>query len=173
MARTRLPYCSPYRLFWAVLATPRRAAPRIHYAYAHFAWRSMGWPHYLLTAALCLLWPVNFLIMLWMFTRLIGPKVAQVTGKSVARQMLEQFWLAVRHSIPPDKYYVFDLFRPERLRHAGDYILRYELKGGFHNLVHFHTRKTMRNSTKEVLRTSCASSADARNGASPRRSCSR
>jgi hypothetical protein len=152
MARTRLPYCSPYRLIWAVLATPRNAAQRIHHAYAHFAWRSMGWSHYLLTATLCLVWPVIFVIMLWMFTRPIGPKVAQATGKSVARQVLEQFWLAARHSIPPDKYYVFDLFRPERLRNAGDYILRYELKGGFHNLVHFHTRKIMRNSTKEVLK---------------------
>src|SRR5512134_422732 len=152
MARTRLPYCSPYRLIWAVLATPRSAAQRIHHAYAHFAWRSMGWKHYLLTAALCLVWPVIFVIMLWMFTRPIGPKVAKATGKSVVRQVVEQFWLAARHSIPPDKYYVFDLFRPERLRNAGAYVLRYELKGGFHNLVHFHTRVTMRRSTKENLK---------------------
>jgi hypothetical protein len=139
-------------LIWAVLGTPRSAAERIHHAYAHFAWRSMGVSHYLLTAALFILWPVIFLVMLWMFTRPIGPKVAKATGKSGARQVLEQFWLAARHSIPPDKYYVFDLFRPERLRNARDYILRYELKGGFHNLVHFHTRETMRVSTKESLK---------------------
>ena len=173
MARTRLPYCSPYRLIWAVLATPRSAAQRIHHAYAHFAWRSMGWSHYLLTAALCLVWPVIFLIMLWMFTRPIGPKVAEATGKSVARQVLEQFWLAVRHSIPPDKYYVFDLFRPQRLPNAGDYVLRYELKGGFHNLVHFHTRETMRNSTKEVLKDKLRFFRRCEERASPRRSCSR
>jgi hypothetical protein len=152
MARTRLPYCSPYRLFWAVLAAPRNAAQRIHHAYAHFAWRSMGWKHYLLMAGLCLLWPVIFLVMVWMFTRKIGPAVARATGKSVPRQIAEQFWLSLRHSIPPDKYYVFDLFRPERFRNAGAYILRYELKGGFHNLVHFHTRVTMRRSTKENLK---------------------
>ena len=35
---------------------------------------------------------------------------------------------------------------------ARHYILRYELKGGFHNLVHFHTRVTMRRSTKETLK---------------------
>lgn len=152
MARTRLPYCSPYRLIWAVLGTPRNAAERIHHAYARFAWRSMDWKHVLLTAALCVVWPALFLAMLWMFTRRIGPAVARATGKSVPRQVLEQLWLAARHSIPPDKYYVFDLFRPERLRHAGAYVLRYELKGGFHNLVHFHTRVTMRRSTKENLK---------------------
>lgn len=105
-----------------------------------------------LTLALCLLWPANFLVMLWMFTRRIGPVVARATGKPVWRQILEQFWLAVRYSIPPDKYYVFDLFRTERLANARHYILRYELKGGFHNLVHFHTRVTMRRSTKESLK---------------------
>ncbi len=102
--------------------------------------------------ALCVLWPVNFVVMLWMFTRRIGPAVARATGKPVWRQIIEQLWLAIRHSIPPDKYYVFDLFRPERLANARHYILRYELKGGFHNLVHFHTRVTMRQSTKEALK---------------------
>lgn len=152
MARTRLPYCSPYRLFWAALGTPRSASDTIHAAYARFAWRSMGPKHVALTAALCVLWPVNFTIMLWMFTRRVGPVVARATGKPVRRQVLEQLWLAVRYSIPPDKYYVFDLFRPERLANARHYILRYELKGGFHNLVHFHTRVTMRRSTKEWLK---------------------
>lgn len=152
MARTRLPYCSPYRLFWAALGTPRSASDTIHAAYARFAWRSMGPKHIALTAALCVLWPVNFLIMLWMFTRRIGPTVARVTGKPVWRQILEQLWLSIRYSIPPDKYYVFDLFRPERLANARHYILRYELKGGFHNLVHFHTRVIMRRSTKESLK---------------------
>jgi hypothetical protein len=152
MAQTRLPYCSPYRLFLAPLGTPRSASDRIHAAYARFAWRSMGPRHLALTAALCVLWPVNFIVMLWMFTRPIGPTVARATGKPVWRQVLEQLWLAIRHSIPPDKYYVFDLFRPERFANARHYILRYELKGGFHNLVHFHTRVTMRRSTKESLK---------------------
>jgi hypothetical protein len=152
MARTRLPYCSPYRLFWALLGTPKSASDRIHAGYARFAWRSMDASHLALTMALCVVWPVNFAIMLWMFTRRIGPTVARATGKPVWRQILEQLWLAIRHSIPPDKYYVFDLFRPERMANARHYILRYELKGGFHNLVHFHTRVTMRRSTKESLK---------------------
>ena len=62
MARTRLPYCSPYRLFWAPLGTPQSASDRIHAAYARFAWRSMGPRHLALTAALCLLWPIVFVV---------------------------------------------------------------------------------------------------------------
>ena len=88
MARTRLPYCSPYRLFLAPLGTPRSASERIHAAYARFAWRSMGPRHLALTAALCVLWPVNFIVMLWMFTRPIGPAVARATGKPVWRCLL-------------------------------------------------------------------------------------
>ena len=152
MAQTRLPYCSPYRLIWAVLRTPRSASERIHAAYARFAWRSMEPRHFALMAVLCVLWPVNFVVMVWMFTRRIGPTVARKTGKSVWRQIQEQFWLSIRYSIPPDKYYVFDLFRPERLANARHYILRYELKGGFHNLVHYRTRELMRRSTKETLK---------------------
>lgn len=152
MAQTRLPYCSPYRLFWAALGTPQSASDRIHAAYVRFAWRSMDASHLALTFVLCVLWPISFLVMLWMFTRRIGPAVARATGKPVWRQILEQLLLAIRYSVPPDKYYVFDLFRPERLANARHYILRYELKGGFHNLLHFHTRVTMRRSTKESLK---------------------
>ncbi len=152
MAWTRLPYCSPYRLFWAALGTPRTPARKIYHAYARFVWRSPGWSHYPLIAALCLLWPAVFLAMLGRYTLRIGPAVARATGKSVPRQMLEQLWLAVRHSIAPDNYYVFELFRPERLRNAADYILRYELKGGVNNLVHYHSIRTLRQSTNEVLK---------------------
>lgn len=140
MALTRLPYCSPYRLFRAMVGTPRSAAERLHRAYATFAWRSMGGRHFGLVALLVTLWPLIFMVMATMFTRRIGPKVAAATGKSVARQLCEQIWLALAHSIPPDKYYVFELFRDERRALAADYVLRYELKGGFHNLMHLWAR---------------------------------
>lgn len=152
MAWTRLPYCSPYRLVWATLRTPRTPTQRIHHAYASFVWRSPGWSHYFLIALLCLLWPAVFLVKVGMYTLRIGPAVARATGKSVPRQICEQFWLAVRHSIPPDSYYVFELFRPERLRNAADYILRYELKGGVNNLVHYHSVRTLHHDSSEALK---------------------
>jgi hypothetical protein len=136
MSQTRIPFCSPYRLFIAVLGTPRTTAEEIHDACARFVWRSMSIQHLLLVSAITLLWPLAFLVMALLFTRRIGPAVRSTTGKGVCRQLWEQVQLATLHSIPPDKYYVFELFKDERRAHASDYILRYELKGAFHNLMH-------------------------------------
>lgn len=141
MADTRLPFCSPYRLFSAQLRAPQGSADLIHQAYARFAWRSMGIQHFALVAALGLVWPILYALMAFMFTRRIGPTVAARTGKNVPRQLAEQFWLALAHSIPPDKYYVFELYRDDRRAQANDYILRYELKGGLHNLFHFQAKQ--------------------------------
>jgi hypothetical protein len=141
LASTRLPFCSPYRLFLAFLPRQMTNSARIHRSYSTFAWRSMGPQHILLVAVLAVTWPVLFFVMAIMFTRRIGPAVKATTGKGMARQLWEQFWLAAVYSIPPDKYYVFELFRDERRAQASDYILRYELKGGLHNLVHFHVKQ--------------------------------
>lgn len=162
MAWTRLPYCSPYRLVWAMLRAPRTPAQQVHHAYAWFIWRSRGWSQYFVITMLCFDWPAVFLVMAVLYTLRIGPAVARATGKSVPRQLGEQLWLAVRHSIAPDSYYVFELFRPERLRNAADYLQRYELKGGFNNLAHYHSvRMAGRNSSwtlkdKEAFHRACA-----------------
>lgn len=152
MANTRLPFCSPYRLFIAMLPGPVSVADRIHHAYGKFAWRSMGPQHVALVVGLAFLWPFIFVAMAVMFTRRIGPRVAAATGKGILRQLWEQLWLAATHSIPPDKYYVFELFRDERRAQANDYILRYELKGGLHNLMHFHAKEARGNSSKGELK---------------------
>jgi hypothetical protein len=153
VADTRLPFCSPYRLFMGLLPTPQpSAADRLHRAYGSFAWRSMGARHVAVVAVLSLLWPLIFLGMAASFTRRIGPTVAATTGKGVLRQLWEQFCLAATCSIPPDKYYVFELFRDERRAQANDYILRYELKGGLHNLMHLHAKQATGQSSKGDLK---------------------
>lgn len=152
MASTRLPFCSPYRLFIAMLPDPVGPSDRIHHAYGRFAWRSMRARHVAVVAALALVWPVIFAAMTLMFTRRVGPAVAAATGKGVLRQICEQLYLAATYSIPPDKYYVFELFRDERRARANDYILRYELKGGLHNLMHFHTKQVSGASSKSDLK---------------------
>jgi len=135
-----------------MLPHPVSAADRIHNAYGRFAWRSMGVRHIALVAGLALLWPFIFIAMAGMFTRRIGPAVATATGKGVLRQLWEQLCLAATCSIPPDKYYVFELFRDDRRAQANDYILRYELKGGLHNLMHFHTKQATGHSSKSELK---------------------
>jgi len=135
MAYLRLPFCSPYKLFWPLIGKPRTAAGRIHRAYAKYVWQMHGIKAVPKVAFYCLIWPIPFAYLSWKHTRRLGAIIKAETGKSRLRQMWEQFGVALRYSISPKKYYVFELFRPERLRHAGHYIARYQFKGGLHNLL--------------------------------------
>lgn len=135
MAYLRLPFCSPYKLIWYLAKDGPEPADTIHHAYAKYVWRTHAGealPRILLYS---LAWPIAFAWLSWKHTRRLGGKVREVSGKGRLRQVLEQFWIALWYSISPKKYYVFELFRPERLRHAGAYIGRYEFKGGLHNLI--------------------------------------
>jgi Sugar-transfer associated ATP-grasp len=62
----------------------------------------------------------------WSFR--LGPSIRRRVGKSLARQAAEQIGLAYRHGIPAKYYYVFELFRPDLMRRAGDYLQRGETK---------------------------------------------
>lgn len=135
MAYLRLPFCSPYKLVWPFVKKPRTASGRIHRAYARYVWEMYGFRALPRVAFYSVIWPVPFAYLSWRHTRRLGGIIAAETGKSRLRQVWEQFGLALRYSISPKKYYVFELFRPERLRHAGDYIVRYQFKGGLHNLL--------------------------------------
>lgn len=134
MAYLRLPFCSPYKLFWS-LGPAETPAEIIHKSYAQYVWRMHGrkaWPR---IALYSVTWPAMFAYLSWKHTSHLGAKVREVSGKSRARQVWEQLVVAFRHSISPKKYYVFELFRPERYARAGAYIARYEFKGGLHNLI--------------------------------------
>lgn len=135
MAYLRLPFCSPYRLFLPFVDKPRTASDRIHRAYARYVWQMHGIRAVPRAVLYSLAWPILFAYLSWKHTRKLGRIVEAETGKRRRRQVSEQFGLALRYSISPKKYYVFELFRPERLGNAGHYIARYEFKGGLHNLL--------------------------------------
>lgn len=144
MAYLRLPFCSPYKLFWS-LGEAKTPADIIHKSYARHALRQRAaWPR---IALYSVAWPAIFAHLSWKHTRALGDKVREVSGKSKARQVWEQFYIAFRHSISPKKYYVFELFRPERYARAGAYIARYEFKGGLHNLL----ESRIQNPTRRIL----------------------
>jgi hypothetical protein len=135
MAYLRLPFCSPYKVFWPLATKARTPSERIHRAYARYVWQMYGIKAVPKVALYSVAWPIAFAYLSWKHTRKLGGIVRGVTGKSLWRQVREQFKLSLRYSISPKKYYVFELFWPERLRHAGDFIARYEFKGGLHNLL--------------------------------------
>lgn len=134
MAYLRLPFCSPYKLFWS-LGPAKTPAEVIHKTYANYVWSMHGrkvWPRIVLYSVA---WPGMFVYLSWKHTTSLGDRVREVSGKGRLRQVWEQLVVAFRHSISPKKYYVFELFRPERYANAGAYIARYEFKGGLHNLL--------------------------------------
>ncbi|WP_374378247.1 sugar-transfer associated ATP-grasp domain-containing protein [Dongia sp.] len=135
MAYLRLPFCSPYKLVWPLLKAPKDPAEFIHRAYARYVWQMNGRQVLGRVLVYGLLWPLPFAYLSWKHTRRLGAKVAASTGKSRWRQVWEQFSIALRYSISPKKYYVFELFRPERLERAAAYLARYELKGGLHTFL--------------------------------------
>lgn len=135
MAYLRLPFCSPYKLVWPLLAEPRTPAGIIHQSYARYVWQMHGSKVLPRTLLYGLLWPIPFVYLSWKHTSHLGGRVRAATGKSRLRQVVEQLSIALRYSISPKKYYVFELFRPERYAHADAYVARYEFKGGLHTFL--------------------------------------
>lgn len=147
MAYLRLPFCSPYKVLWYLAKDGPAPADAIHHGYAKYVWQMHGLyalPRVVLYSAI---WPVAFVLLSWKHSRRLSSKVKAATGKGRLRQVLEQFWVALCFSISPKKYYVFELFRPERFRNARHYIARYEFKGGLHNLL----ESRIENPTRRIL----------------------
>jgi len=57
-----------------------------------------------------------------------GDAVARTTGKSSARQFLEQWKLAVSLRIAPTSYYAYELHRPDHFKAAAQYLMRHETR---------------------------------------------
>src|SRR5262249_40509767 len=69
------------------------------------------------------------------FTALNGAAIARRTGKSRARQMLEQLHLAATRDVLPPWYYIFELFDDAARRRAAEYLHRFETKAGLFRFV--------------------------------------
>jgi hypothetical protein len=82
-----------------------------------------------------LLWPVVVLLTAIWFTALHGRAVARRVGKGRARQLAEQVRLAATHDVLPPWYYMYELFDDERAGRAGDYLHRFETKGGLFRFI--------------------------------------
>ena len=153
MAYLRLPFCSPYKLIWPLFTRDRAPSTVIHKSYARYVWRMHGLKVLPNVLFYSLVWPVPFACLSWRHTLRLGGRVRRATGKPRWRQVWEQFSLALRYSISPRKYYVFELFRPERSRNARHYLARYQLKGGLHNLLESRIETPSRAKTSSMVRT--------------------
>ena len=126
----RIVYCPPLSLLWSFLPGDGSAASFVHKFYEREVWRERGvWARLRLLAAF-LLWPFVTVGTIGWFTWLNGEAIRSRTGKSVSRQMAEQLHLAAVHSVLSPWYYMFDLFDDEKRIRAGEYLHRFETKGG-------------------------------------------
>ena len=91
MAYLRLPFCSPYKLFWPFATKPGTPSERIHRAYARYVWQMHGIGAVPRIALYSAIWPIPFAYLSWKHTRKLGRVVRNTTGKSHWRQVREQF----------------------------------------------------------------------------------
>jgi hypothetical protein len=133
--RTRISYCPPLNLLWCFLPDDGSTASRLHRCYGRAVWRERGaWGRAVLLASF-LAWPVITLGLSAWATALNGPGIRRRTGKGVVRQILEQLRLAASDAVPPPWYYIFDLHDDAKRRRAGEYLHRYETKGGLFRML--------------------------------------
>lgn len=80
-------------------------------------------------------WPVTFLALSALATATNGAAVARRSGKSVLRQLREQFELATTKAVLPPWYYIFELFDDERREQVLAYLHRFETKGAIFRVL--------------------------------------
>lgn len=151
MALTRLPLGSPLRLVWTQFEAPATPSQRLHRVYAEYVLLKGKPQHRRKLAARFIVWPFLLAGLIVHFTWKTGRKVKARTGKSLVRMVWEQVHAAVCHSISPDQYFRYELFRPERRARIGEYIPRYELKGALHNLFEHQVERDGRPTTRWII----------------------
>lgn len=133
--RSRVVHCLPPHLLWMMRRHAETNARFIHQAYCRALWRERGFLARIGLLAWYLAWPPTFAFTSIWFTTLNGRAIARRTGKPMARQAMEQLSVAWRFGCLPPSYYMFELFDAQRLARAGDYLHRFELKGGIYRLM--------------------------------------
>jgi hypothetical protein len=108
-------------------------AAYIRALYCRHYWRRTGGP--LRGIFACLVWPLAFPVYAMRLTARNGAYVRTVAAKSIIRQLGEQVAMALRHSVVPYWYYMFEIYDDSRGRAARLYLQRYETKGFIFNLL--------------------------------------
>ena len=83
----------------------------------------------------CAVWPFAFAAYAARLTVLNGAHIRGQTAKGAIRQLGEQLALALRVSMAPHWYYMFETYEDQRRRTAHLYLQRYETKGCIYGLL--------------------------------------
>lgn len=132
---THVVYAPPLPLLWSFRPHDKSPAGYLHHVYCRVLWRERSlWGRTRLLSAY-LVWPFIVLSTMAWATAINGPAIARRSGKIVLRQLIEQVGVAIRHGILPHWYYILELFDDSKRRRAGEYLHRYETKGGLYRLI--------------------------------------
>jgi len=113
---------------WGLLPEDGSPSTFIHRCFSREAWREAGLQGRLELCAGVLAWPFIMPAVIAVFTWYNGGWVKKRTGKGILRQMSEQLMLAAAHALLPPWYYIFELYRDDNRRRAGEYLNRFETK---------------------------------------------
>ena len=131
----RVVYLPPLHLLWSLGGGGKSPAASLHRAYCRELWKDRSLAGRCGLLAMYLLWPFAIpLTMAWATTN-NGKIISARTGKPISRQLIEQFSVAARHGILPPWYYIFELYDDDKRARAGEYLCRYETKGGLYRMV--------------------------------------
>lgn len=108
---------------------------RLHRTYSGLVWGNPSLGQRLRLVLAVVLWPLALPVAIGLYTWRNGPAIRRRAGKSVPRQMAEQLQVAVRHSVAPPWYYMFELYLDDRRPRAREYVHRYETKGPIYGLL--------------------------------------
>ncbi len=96
---------------------------RLHWCVTRAVWSQRKF--YALLSAL--VWPGRAFLLSMKMTRRYGPRIKARTGLGLARQFIQQFYLAMRHFITPRAYYFYGLHEPERRKRSPFYVQDHEI----------------------------------------------
>jgi hypothetical protein len=126
---------APLNLLRRFLPSDGSSAMFIHQCYSREVWRRRGIRVGLDLLLGFLVWPLITLGSVSWFIQRNGSAIKARTGKGVVRQSFEQLYLAIVHAIPPRWYYMFELHDDDKRRQAGQYLHRFETKGGIYTIL--------------------------------------
>jgi hypothetical protein len=104
------------------------SAHYLHTVYGRLYWHKRGLLTLLRTVLAILLFPSAFAVSIAIYTRRNGAIIRARTGKPISRQIAEEVWLGLVHSIAPYWYYVFELHEDTPRTKAALYLQRHETK---------------------------------------------
>lgn len=134
----------PNTLIWDMIRRPKNDADRIHRAFAIFFWRTnRGFLVRLRCLVRLVLSPFSIAGLIRKRLGRLGKAARDISGKSILKQCLEQFYLAYFFSVTPKTYYLQEFYRQDGVKRARNHVRREALKDGVYILVKKHLQSTV------------------------------